>query len=247
VNSDSPDDLQFAADHVYRAVVFEGGGLAWSPDGSNLAFVSGHGGTSADVYVASRDVDEITRLTNDPNHAYQLSWSPDGQYIFHTTASNFGSGAGYVMEGVWIARADGTGIQPLYEPDPRSGAEVLANWISPNTVLVHSWRVDCGELRLTTIDVDSKATQVVWPDYFNQVTYNPDTDAVLIDAHDIECNPNSASGFYLLEPGSMQPEQISPEEYASLLPSQPPNPVPLTLEQHLETLLEVESVIWVQP
>lgn len=75
---DSSEDLQFAAEQVYRAVVFEGGGLAWSPDGTKLAFVSGHRGTSADVFVYSRDMGESTRLTDGPSHAYQLSWSPDG-------------------------------------------------------------------------------------------------------------------------------------------------------------------------
>jgi WD40 repeat protein len=247
VNADSSDDLQFSAEQVYRAVIFEGGGLAWSPDGSSLAFVSGHGGTSADVYVYSRDTGEIARLTDGPGHAYQLGWSPGSQYIFHTGASNFGSGAGYMMVGVWVARADGTGVRSLYEPDPRSGAEVLVGWVSADTVLVHSWRPDCGGINLVTVNVASDETQVLWPDYFNQVTYNPDTGTVLFDAHDISCNPEGASGFYLIEPGAMEPERVSGEEYDSQLPELPPDPVPVTLEQYLETLLEIESVVWVQP
>ena len=148
VTEDSSDDLQFSAEHVYRAVVFAGGGLAWSPDGTRLAFVSGHEGTSADVYVYSRDTGQIARLTDDPSHAYQLSWSPDGRYIFYTGASNFGSGAGYVMEGVWVARADGADVRSLYEPDSVSGAEVLVDWVSEDTVLVHSWRRDWGGVNL---------------------------------------------------------------------------------------------------
>ena len=247
VTRDSSEDLQFSADQVYRAVVFQEGGLAWSPDGSKLAFVSGHGGTSADLYVYSRDLGEITRLTDGPSHAYQISWSPDSQYIFHTGASNFGSGAGYTMVGVWGARADGTGIRSLYEPDPRSGAEELIDWVSADTALVHSWRPDCGRVNLITVNVASGEIQVVWPDYFNQATYNPDTGAILIDAHDISCNPEGASGFYLIEPGRTQAEQVSDEEYYSQLPELPPDPAPVTLEQYLETLVEIESLIWVQP
>lgn len=247
VTSDSSDDLQFAAQQVYRAVVFQEGGLAWSPAGGQLAFVSGHDGTSADVYVYARDTGEIIRLTDGPSHAYQLSWSPDGQYIFHTGTSNFGSGAGHTMVGVWTARADGTGIQSLYEPDSRSGDEELIDWVSNDTVLVHSWRPDCGKVNLVTANVVSGEVQIVWPDYFNRAAYNPATDTILIDAYDIECNPADASGFYRVEPGGAEREQVSGEEYDAQLPEQAPDPVPVTLKQHLETVLAVESMLWVQP
>ena len=247
MTSDSPDDLQFSADQVYRALAFEGGGIAWSPDGTELAFVSGHGGTSADVYIYNRDTGQISRLTDGPSHAYQLSWSPDGQYIFHTGASSFGSGAGYAMVGVWVAIADGTGTRSLYVPDPRSGAEVLVDWVSANTALVHSWQPDCGGLNLMTVNVPSGEIQVVWPHYFNQVAYKPDMGTILIDAHGIRCNPEGASGFYQIELVGAELKQVSSEEYYSQLPQMPPDPVSVTLEQYLETLLEVERVIWVQP
>ncbi len=247
VTGDSSEDLRFSAEQVYRAVIFEGGGLAWSPDGSSLAFISGHEGVSADLYVYSRDPQEITRLTDGPSQAYQISWSPDSRYIFHTGASNFGTGAGYVMVGVWVARADGTGVRSLYEPDPRTGAEVLVDWVAVDTALVHSWRPDCGGNNLITVNVASGEMQVVWPDYFNQAAYNPETGAILIDAQDIDCNSESASGFYVMEPGRTEIEKVSGEEYQSQLPGLSPDPVPIALEQHLETLLEVESVIWVQP
>ena len=63
----------------------------------------------------------------------------------------------------------------------------------------------------------------------------------------IGCNPEGASGFYLIEPGRTELEQVSAEEYYSQLPESPLDPVSVTLEQYLETLLEIESVIWVQP
>ncbi|MGD1993287.1 MAG: hypothetical protein PVI59_08850 [Anaerolineae bacterium] len=247
VTSDSSEDLQFAAQQVYRAVVFQDGGLTWSPDGGRLAFISGHDGTSADVYVYARDTGEIIRLTDGPSHAYQLSWSPDGQYIFHTGVSNFGSGAGHTMTGVWAARADGAGIQSLYEPDSRSGAEELVDWVSADTVLVHSWRPDCGKINLVTANVVSGDIQIVWSDYFNRAAYNPATDSILIDAYDIECNPANTSGFYWAEPSGAEREQISGEEYDAQLPELPPDPVPVPLTQYLETVLTVESVLWVEP
>jgi dipeptidyl aminopeptidase/acylaminoacyl peptidase len=247
VTADSPDDLQFAADQVYRAVVFEDGGPVWSPDGTQLAFVSGHDGASSDVYVYSLVTGQMTRLTDGPSHAYQLHWSPDGQYIFHTGASNFGSGAGYQMDGVWAARADGAGVRLLYELGEWTAAEEFVGWVSVDTVLVNSWRPDCGKINLRTSSIASGELEIVWPDYLNRVVYNPDTGAILIDAQDISCNPEGTSGFYLAEPGGAELAQITAEEYNSRLPEAPADPVPPTLEDYLETLLEVGSLIWVAP
>jgi len=87
----------------------------------------------------------------------------------------------------------------------------------------------------------------VWLAYFNQATYNPDTGAILIDAQGIDCNPEGASGFYLMEPGRTELQQVSGEEYYSQLPELPPEPVPVALEQYLGTFVEIESVMWVQP
>jgi dipeptidyl aminopeptidase/acylaminoacyl peptidase len=247
VTDESPQALQIAADQVHRAVIYEGGGLAWSPDGTQLAFVSGHEGISADVYVLTRDTGQITRLTDGPSHAYQLSWSPDGQYIFHTGASNFGSGAGYSMVGVWAARADDTGVRSRYEPDPRSGSEVLVDWVSADTVLVHSWRPDCGALTLMRVNVVSGEIRVIWFDYFNLMAYRKDVGAVLIDAMDIPCNPEGVNGFYRVDLPGTGLEQISAEGFYSLLPEPPPDPVPVDLVEYLETLLDFQSVIWMQP
>lgn len=247
VSEDSPDDLQFAAEQVYRAVLFEGGEPSWAPDANKLAFVSGHGSTVADLYVYTPDTGTVTRLTDAPGHAYQLRWSPDSRHIFHTRASNFGSGAGYTMEGVWVAQADAAGTRLLYDPDPQSGAEVLVDWIAPDAVLVHSWRPDCGKVRLVRSDIIVSRTKVVWPDYLNRVIYNRDMGVILIDAQDIDCNPESLDGFYRIVTSDAEPQQISEGEFRSQIPEPLPDPLPAALKRYLETTLEVESVLWVEP
>ena len=247
VTEDSSEDLQFAAQHVYRAVVFDGGGPTWSPDGQMLAFVSGHDGVSSDVYVYHLDTGQIVRLTDGPSHAYQLDWSPDGKYIFHTGSSNFGTGAGHVMDGVWVARADGTGVRSLYDPDPASGDEVLVDWLADDTTLMYSWRPDCGSLGLSAVNVDSGEVQVLWPDYFNYVLYDPATDTILMDADDIYCNTEEESGFYVSAPAGAAMEQISAEEYHARLPESPPDQISSEVMQYLSTQIDIEKVILVQP
>lgn len=211
----SYDELYSANFSVLRAVAQEG--LAWAPDGSKLAFASGHSGISADLYVYSLNTGVITQLTDGPANACQIRWSPDGQYIFHVGVSGFGTGAGHNITGVWVARADGSGNQLLYEAEPGSGGEYLVDWISTDTVLVYSWRVDCGEINLRMIDRMSRETQVLWPDYFRRATRNPSNGTILLDASDICCNAEEAWGYFAIEPDSLVPRQISKEEYASML------------------------------
>lgn len=214
-NELSHDELYDANFSVLRAVAQ--GGLAWSPDGSRLAFTSGHSGISADLYVYSLNTGVITRLTDGPANACQIRWSPDGQYIFHVGVSGFGTGAGHNMTGVWVARADGSGNQLLYEVEPDSGGEFLVGWISTDTVLVYSWRVDCGEVNLRVVDVTLGEIQVLWSDYFRRVTRNPSNGTILLDASDIYCNPEEAVGYFAIEPNNLVPRQISKDEYESMM------------------------------
>jgi hypothetical protein len=217
-----PDEGQFSHDELFdanfgvlRAIAQEG--LAWSPDGSSLAFASGHSGASADLYVYSLRTGAITQLTDGPADACQFRWSSDGKYIFHVGVSSFGTGAGHRVAGVWAARADGSGNQLLYEAEPDSGGEYLVEWVAPDSVLVYSWRVSCGEVNLRLIDVASGETRVLWPDFFQSVTRIPSDGTILLNASDIDCNPKGALGYFAIEPDSLVPRQIYKQEYESML------------------------------
>ena len=61
-------------------------GLALSPDGSQLAFVGGSGGTSR-VWVRSRDAVEAQALPGTEGAAFTPFWSPDGRSIGFFTAA----------------------------------------------------------------------------------------------------------------------------------------------------------------
>lgn len=90
---------------------------AWSPDGSQIAFVKGFG-RSADIWIydlygphqgQSRPlIDAIGIAENGP------TWSPDGARIAYSRGDP-GAGAG-----IWVANADGSGAHPLTAPEPNA-------------------------------------------------------------------------------------------------------------------------------
>ncbi|MBI5957111.1 MAG: PD40 domain-containing protein, partial [Chloroflexi bacterium] len=57
--------------------------LAWSPDGSALAFASDRD-KNQDIWVINVASEESTRLTHDEGWAFQPAWSMDGQQILFT-------------------------------------------------------------------------------------------------------------------------------------------------------------------
>jgi WD40 repeat protein len=170
--------------------------LAWSPDSTQLAFIGVIDGPSADLYLYSLADGSITRLTDGPSQGYQPMWSPDGRYILHAGADGFGTGAGYVMAGVWAARADGSEVLSLYTPD--SGDEVFVGWVTNTTFLVYSWQADCGPQNLRTFDIETGRSQMLWEGCF-EMAYGPESDTALIVAGSYPYfDPSAEQGTYLL-------------------------------------------------
>jgi len=79
----------------------EGGRIAWSPDGSKIAFYASSN-ADLDIYVMDADGGNVTRLTEGPSHDRSPTWSPDGRRIAFTSDRDGD-------DEVYIMNADGTG------------------------------------------------------------------------------------------------------------------------------------------
>jgi TolB protein len=80
---------------------------AWSPDGRRFAFSSTHEGNQ-EIYTASLDGSDVTRVTQSPGLDAHPCWSPDGRTIAFAT-DRWGG-----LE-LASARPDGTGLARLTE------------------------------------------------------------------------------------------------------------------------------------
>ena len=189
--------------------------VAWSPDGSTLAFVGAQQGSSADIYTYVPATGKINHLTSGPSQAYAPSWSPDSQYIVHFGVAGFGTGAGYVMSGAWAVRASDGSVITLYTPN--SGGEYLTGWLDPTTFMVYSWTAACGGESLRSINLASLAPQTVYSGCFAYAAMDPASKTVLLAGEDSSsCNCSPGKGAFLLKPGSSTPTQVLNDDVAQV-------------------------------
>jgi Tol biopolymer transport system component len=103
---------------------------AWSPDGSQIAFMAEGSGSNKDIYLVNTDGSRLRRLTTDPKVDSYPSWSPDGSTIVYDNAGDVPPDAGNLsrtMELWTVPAAGGTPTrlthdnisekQPVYSPD----------------------------------------------------------------------------------------------------------------------------------
>src|SRR2546429_33952 len=79
--------------------------LAWSPDGTRIAWVSTRD-KNPEIYVVGADGKNVRRLTNDSGFDYNPQWSPDGKRLAFcsTRAGNFE---------IHVMNADGSDVRRL--------------------------------------------------------------------------------------------------------------------------------------
>lgn len=184
--------------------------LAWSPDGSQLAFMSAAKDSSLDLYVYSTETGEVTQLTDGSSQAMRPSWSPDGIFIVHTSVDSLGTGAGFAMDGIWAARADGREVRSLYPIPEESGDEVVIGWTSKDHFAIYTRNGPCGSSNLRTYDLRSGEIEVLWSGFFSHAVVASEAGAVLvtIDEGIAGCNQENREGTFLYLPGQSEADPV---------------------------------------
>jgi TolB protein len=127
------------------------GAPAWSPDGTTLALTLSRKDGDVDIYTLNLSTQVLTRMTFDPGIDTEPQWSHDGRKIYFNSdraggpqiyevdVSNPNRAARLTFEGSYNAR-------PRISPDGKKFAVVFN---------------DRGNYRIATVDVTSKAVQVL--------------------------------------------------------------------------------------
>ncbi len=181
--------------------------LAWSPDGSKLAFIGLMDGPSADLYLLDDKTLDIKRLSSDPAQDFWPSWSPDGRHLIYLGAKSFGTGAGMTTLGVWDINDHAHSPVLLYRPT--GSGELIAGWLNDTTVLMASSNMDCGPDKLRLYDVVSERETMLNEGCFTSAAATGFRSAAIF---------SNDSGIYLLTDEARAPVRVSTEKGAFISP-----------------------------
>jgi hypothetical protein len=162
-------DRQIAAIRADGGIeVLATGGLnfdpEWSPDGSQMAYVSGNP-TGPGFHIFLANADGSGRVDITAAHAtdaqWQPSWSPDGTKIA------FDAGSPDTCRDVWIMNVDGSDPANItnwphsscFEPDSQpewspDGTRIAFVWVETGTEAIWSMRTDGSDARFVTEGVN---------------------------------------------------------------------------------------------
>lgn len=145
--------------------------LAWSPDGSTLAFIARRDGESADVYLFNPVDLSVARVSEEAGHANDLHWSPNGTYLQYLSTNSFGTGGGSNMEALWVYDFRNRKAELL--ENLMSSGERFISWTDNSHFLIASTSSICELHNLRLVNVTRSFNQVILNGCFNSIAYNP--------------------------------------------------------------------------
>jgi WD40 repeat protein len=153
--------------------------LKWAPDGSKLAFLAALDNLSTDVYVFSPESGQIIRVSDGPESAYGIEWSPDSQYIVYSGFSTFWGAGAIPFDALWAARADRLATVRLLSsvPDPAEDLYyvTLHSWASSHIMMVEARHFYPYGSDLRSMDVETGRMQVIQECCVEGAAYDPET------------------------------------------------------------------------
>lgn len=156
---------------AFRAIQYDNN-LAWSPDGTRLAFIAARDSESADVYLFNPTDISVSHLSDEDGHATDLHWSPDGQSLQYVSVNTFGTGAGSNMESLWSYEFNSN--TPLLLQVLDSNGENFLAWTDNIHFLINSWSPLCESYNLRLVNVDRLLYQTLVEGSFTGSAYDPE-------------------------------------------------------------------------
>lgn len=171
------------------------GEIKWSPDGQQVAYISGQSGT-ADLWTFNVATQETTQRDSNPDVAAFINWSPDGSTIIFSRLETFGTGGGYTLNEVDRVTLTDNSVTPIPLAEPASSQGIsIIGWLDAERVLYAPVSFIAGasglyELNLTTLaateilprevemsipvfDAETQSAAFIIPDLGMETVYDP--------------------------------------------------------------------------
>jgi hypothetical protein len=196
------------------------GSLAWSSNGSTLAFAAAIDGPTSDLYLLDGSTGKVRRLTSGPGQTASILWSPDDRFIIHNAVDDFNLGRSGtdIVSGLWSAAADGSSLV-LLSP----GHTIPIAWLAPSRLLVRSWVWMCDSYNLAIVNVETGQKDILWDGFFLAVAADPVSGAILVgnpyapSPSDDMCPSDTPVGLFFLQGPSATPRRVGDFEFSQFV------------------------------
>lgn len=163
--------------------------LAWSPDGSLLAFAGAMDGPSSDTYLYDTVTQKINRLSSGPEEVQWLKWSPDGKWILQGGAWQLGEGMSY---DIYASSRDGATVEAL-----STSTSGIVAWLNDFTYLEYDSQNGLGNHDLRSVNVQTGEIRNLWKGPFDNYAIDPKQNTLAVSAIP---DPNQWAGsLYLVQ------------------------------------------------
>jgi Tol biopolymer transport system component len=183
--------------------------IRWSPDGRYLAFMGAIDSPTSSLYVYDQQNNVAKKLAQNTYHAVNPVWSPDGQWIIYEEVSNF---HGWLTEGIWAVKADGSKAKLLYKPENSRAQEILG-WVGNNQFVVFDRTLSLGEGNVRMINLETGDSKELYSGVFFSIALDNKNGAIAFSPY--PGAPGAGSdlemGIYLVSPDTTTPQLISPD------------------------------------
>jgi dipeptidyl aminopeptidase/acylaminoacyl peptidase len=169
--------------------------LAWSSDGSSLAFAGQMDGPSSDVYVFDMPTGTIRRLSSDIQNVRDITWTPDNKWVMLTNSI-----PGEIYNSATLHRLDPTGATVGHAPSLERGTWWGGiQWVSARQYLMTHF-YDGAIADLWLLDIETGQTTQLWVGPYEAYTFDSEQNTIYVSIFaDPEADSESAkegSGLY---------------------------------------------------
>ena len=202
----------------------------WSPNGERLAFLVGEtvkrvGGRWV-LYAARTDGTELMRIAE---AVVPPVWSPDGEYLTFTRASEVDAEAGESEKvgekdkaiGIYVVRADGTGMRQLLAPPSEDWKVTQIAWSPDGSELLinsgaQAFIIQADGTGLRSLELQGD------PEAWRQVAWSPDGSRIAVFANSEFSNRVPPQLYLVARDGTDRRDLIRLDEDGNLAPANPP-------------------------
>jgi WD40 repeat protein len=174
--------------------------VAWSPDGSLLAYASQDPGPTSDMYFFDPVIGEAWRASSEPRHVFGLTWAPDASAIVLETTL-------YQTQGTRIT----TDILDLRSMGMHTVENIgtFREWFDADRLLFHRF-VDFSDpyIDLILLSASTGEQTKLWDGSYYNLAIAPDISSYMLTSSQPN-EPGQSPGLYLVLPGTQSTLHLS--------------------------------------